>query len=983
MNDEKTLAKRPVMLLVLGPHRSGTSLTARMLECLGAENSRNQIPPQQDNPKGFFEDADIYHFNEAILLPRLRQHWAHSHSVDWSSLSKTERSRLGLQALEMLRRNYPLSKRLSVLKEPRINNTLPFWLSLMEHAGFDVRAVCVVRDPVSVARSLQARNGFSITRAGMVYLSAWLSVLPHLQDRNTAFVHYDEIFASPGKSLLTVARALTLPLPEDFEQRVHEFSSSHLDPGMRHSAVHRDDVQLEPELLPPVIDLYRTLLDAAQSQNVKKTVKFLSRAESFLANIAPLLADYDAASTASDAARSELGTLHHQQAQLQEQLAAAHQSENSDLATRHSSLVTESEDIRSAHSSISTLYSSLVAERDELATRHSALDSRLSTLTAEHSDLVTRHMSLVTSHDDLATRLAATEASKQELALLQSDLADRHRALVEQQLSTEADRDRMFAEREELLRQLTSLDANHSGLLTELRSQSASLAAERDSLLDRCADLETEHFSLSTLRSTLIAERDDVAARLSSLEDELATLSAATAAEREAKTKVEAQLSDVTEENNLLLAQLHQAQEALEKYLLENQALKQESDRARSLATQLQALRFDHSSLVAERDELVAALDDHCSQQSQLESDRISLIAGHEALEHDLQSTRNDKKALEENVAARFNELAILAKTIAEKDDTLQRLKQAASYRGANGCLIEKISFADAREYPPHNHLNITLHSLQAGDTYWDTLRIRLVEHHGRPGLAIFEPPSGGAPLKKWSHSGEESRVPFYLLVPEDSNGRRLLDEAAGADFYFLQFAVGALEAELLKSSASPDLPPGRVATLQAWLQRATSLRQIFDRQSRVFFRHGQPRTQLSPEEGTAKAVQVTLPDCCFDGRFFPIVEFTWKPEDSTLLFSAKGNSIPLFVGTEPLRHWSAGSSLEVCFEGNPKAADSVHKIPSTENDARLAKAIAQKLPALLPTLPASFQRKARALTRSFLGETKVAFRRPAKSSRS
>jgi len=453
LKDRKQVATRPVMLLVLGPHRSGTSLTARMLECLGAENSENQLPPKPDNPKGFFEDADIYHFNEAILLPSLRQRWEHCRTVDWTSLSKTQRSRLGLQALEILRRNYPLSKRLSVLKEPRINNTLPFWLSLLEHAGFDVRPVCVVRDPVSVARSLQARNGFSIARGGMAYLSAWTSILPHLQDRDTAFVHYDEIFASPGKSLLTVAHTLALPIPQDFEQRVHEFSSAHLDPGMRHSAVHRDDVPLEPDLLPPVIDLYRALLDAAQSQNVKKTAKFFARSETFLANISPLLTDYDAASTAADTARSELDTLRHQQAHLQEQLAASHQSENSDLATRPSSLVTESEALRSERSALDSRLSTLTAEHSDLATRHSSLvtsqeslvtaleelqghhsslSTLHSTLVAERDDLVTRHTALVTSHNDLAARLADTEASKQELALLQSDLADRHRALIEQ-----------------------------------------------------------------------------------------------------------------------------------------------------------------------------------------------------------------------------------------------------------------------------------------------------------------------------------------------------------------------------------------------------------------------------------------------------------------------------------------------------------------------------------------------------------------------
>jgi hypothetical protein len=47
-------APTPTMLLVLGMHRSGTSLVTRLLECLGAVNSINIMPGNRDNPKGFF-----------------------------------------------------------------------------------------------------------------------------------------------------------------------------------------------------------------------------------------------------------------------------------------------------------------------------------------------------------------------------------------------------------------------------------------------------------------------------------------------------------------------------------------------------------------------------------------------------------------------------------------------------------------------------------------------------------------------------------------------------------------------------------------------------------------------------------------------------------------------------------------------------------------------------------------------------------------
>ena len=46
----------PVLILVTGHHRSGTSATAGSLQALGVELGDKLMPPARDNPKGFFED---------------------------------------------------------------------------------------------------------------------------------------------------------------------------------------------------------------------------------------------------------------------------------------------------------------------------------------------------------------------------------------------------------------------------------------------------------------------------------------------------------------------------------------------------------------------------------------------------------------------------------------------------------------------------------------------------------------------------------------------------------------------------------------------------------------------------------------------------------------------------------------------------------------------------------------------------------------
>lgn len=43
----------PRVVVILGMHRSGTSVLSAGLEALGVEFGENLIPPRPDNPKGY------------------------------------------------------------------------------------------------------------------------------------------------------------------------------------------------------------------------------------------------------------------------------------------------------------------------------------------------------------------------------------------------------------------------------------------------------------------------------------------------------------------------------------------------------------------------------------------------------------------------------------------------------------------------------------------------------------------------------------------------------------------------------------------------------------------------------------------------------------------------------------------------------------------------------------------------------------------
>jgi glycosyltransferase involved in cell wall biosynthesis len=294
--------ERPIMLLVLGPHRSGTSLAARMLECLGAVNSTNLNPANEHNPKGYFEDWDVYQFNDKALLPALGAAWGGISPVDLSVLGPEEWAGLRAQAVEIIQRNYPTDAPLCILKEPRLCRLLPFWLPVLDRAGFDVRVVLVVRDPISMARSLARRDGFSLTHGALLYLSCWDDILRDTSRQPAAFVRFEEILHTPSAALREVALTLTLPLPGDFADRLEEFSTRHLDLGLCHNRASSADTTPDTGIPEPVVRFFDALLAAAKHQDVSAARAAADSSAKTPDLLAPLMRAFDDRLTAQTAA---------------------------------------------------------------------------------------------------------------------------------------------------------------------------------------------------------------------------------------------------------------------------------------------------------------------------------------------------------------------------------------------------------------------------------------------------------------------------------------------------------------------------------------------------------------------------------------------------------------------------------------------------------------------------------------------------------
>lgn len=316
------LNHEPTMLLVLGVHRSGTSVTARLLECLGAKNSDRLMEPSERNPRGYFEDIDVYNFNEKKLLPRLGHYWHSIQFIDWSAINGAERSELELQAVEIIQKNYTNPNSLFVLKEPRISILMPFWISVLQRAGFNIKVACSIRDPLSVARSMSKGEGLTISHAGMVYANNWLQILASIHGLPVGFIHFDDIFINAKQHLINLARKLAIPLPQDFDEKTTAFSSSFLNDKYRHSSVSGDEIYEEKKMPIFAIELYKKLLIACNAQNIEELKDITGEARNLAVSLNPIFMDFDNAFIQNRLNDIELLEKNSQIDQLKKQIAS-------------------------------------------------------------------------------------------------------------------------------------------------------------------------------------------------------------------------------------------------------------------------------------------------------------------------------------------------------------------------------------------------------------------------------------------------------------------------------------------------------------------------------------------------------------------------------------------------------------------------------------------------------------------------------------
>lgn len=180
-------------MIVLGMHRSGTSVVSSMLEELGVffGEPDDMIPASMENPHGFWERDDVRRLNDYVLHA-MQCEWDELSGFDLEKLLPAHRQYFETQARDIIGK---LGTQATFgIKEPRLCLTLPLWIKHLPNP----MVVRTWRKPSEIAASLRKRNGIPEPVAlelCKIYLNG---VLQQGNDVPTLSIAFGDLFSKPN-----------------------------------------------------------------------------------------------------------------------------------------------------------------------------------------------------------------------------------------------------------------------------------------------------------------------------------------------------------------------------------------------------------------------------------------------------------------------------------------------------------------------------------------------------------------------------------------------------------------------------------------------------------------------------------------------------------------------------------------------------------------------------------------------------------------
>jgi hypothetical protein len=278
--------RRPIVL-VLGMHRSGTSLCSHILSALGVDMS-DDIDVNPSNARGHWERREILEFHDRILSLFNRDYYGRFHDfalpVAWWADPPVAQIRREMTGF--------LEKRMGNgyfgFKDPRTVRLMPVWHQIFNELKLAPKFVLCLRNPAQVGRSLHTRDGLNPGNGEYRWLVHMIDFYRYASNFDYCTVEYEEWFDNAAATIERLQTFLDLPWQQS-EADLTLVLSGIIDPTARHDdATHREASQ------PLVRTLYKLAGQAGQDAAARDQIPYIvSQFVSFQQLQRPLLQAFE------------------------------------------------------------------------------------------------------------------------------------------------------------------------------------------------------------------------------------------------------------------------------------------------------------------------------------------------------------------------------------------------------------------------------------------------------------------------------------------------------------------------------------------------------------------------------------------------------------------------------------------------------------------------------------------------------------------
>jgi len=232
-------------------------MVTRLLHRCGLElgPESDLMPPQADNPEGFWEHLGFVALNEE-LLNELGGAWDLPPKAD-ENFTHARLDPLRMKA-RMLIEGFD-SVRVWGWKDPRNSLTLPFWQDLLP----GLKTLIVVRNPLEVAYSMRERNGTSYSLGLRLWEIYNRRLIETANQQQRLVTHYDLFFGDAQTELRRIAEFIGLPHAE-----AHN-AAALVKKRRRHTHFTVEHL-IDARVAPAVIELYHALIGEASATGRNK-----------------------------------------------------------------------------------------------------------------------------------------------------------------------------------------------------------------------------------------------------------------------------------------------------------------------------------------------------------------------------------------------------------------------------------------------------------------------------------------------------------------------------------------------------------------------------------------------------------------------------------------------------------------------------------------------------------------------------------------